>query len=258
METVLYEQKGQIGIITINREKQLNALNSEVLGDLSAAFDLVDLEAVRCVILTGAGKKSFVAGADIGEMSVLDKKGGEAFSKLGNDLLRKIETLAIPVIGAINGYALGGGCELSMACDFRLCSENAIFGQPEVGLGVMAGFGGSQRLPRLVGPAMAKEILYTGGKIDAAEALRIGLVNHVYSVDELMAETEKLANKIAKNAPIGVRGTKTAVGKGLEMGMDDALAMEATMFGSCFATYDQKEGMGAFLEKRKTTGFLNK
>lgn len=258
METVLYEQKGYVGIITINREKQLNALNSMVLEELEGILDAVNLEEVRCLILTGTGKKSFVAGADISEMSPLDKEGGRLFAEKGTGVIRKLETMPIPVIAAVNGFALGGGCEISMACDFRLCSENAIFGQPEVGLGIMAGFGGSQRLPRLVGPAMAKEILYTGGKIDAAEALRIGLVNHVYSVDDLMAEAEKLANKIANNAPIGVRGTKTAVGKGLEMGMDEALAMEATMFGSCFATYDQKEGMGAFLEKRKTTGFLNK
>lgn len=258
METVLYEQKGQIGIITINREKQLNALNSQVLEELSATLDLVDLEEVRCLILTGAGKKSFVAGADIAEMSNLDKESGRLFSQKGNAVMRKLETLPIPVIGAINGFALGGGCEIAMSCDFRFCSENAMFGQPEVGLGIMAGFGGSQRLPRLVGMGMAKEILYCGKNISAIEALRIGLVNHVYSTEDLMMEAEKMANQIAKNAPLGVRNTKYAITKGMEMDMEDAIQLEAEQFGNCFGTEDQKEGMGAFLEKRKVTGFSNK
>ena len=175
MEFVLYEQKDAIGIITINREKALNALNSQVLDELNEAFDAVDLNTVRCLILTGAGEKSFVAGADIGEMSTLTKAEGEAFGKKGNDVFRKIETFPIPVIAAINGFALGGGCEISMSCDIRICSENAMFGQPEVGLGITPGFGGTQRLARIVGPGKAKQLIYPGRNIKAPEAENIPL-----------------------------------------------------------------------------------
>ncbi|MDE5716578.1 MAG: enoyl-CoA hydratase/isomerase family protein, partial [Lachnospiraceae bacterium] len=160
MEFVLYEVKGQVGTITINREKALNALNSTVLDELNAVLDGVDLNEVRCLILTGAGEKSFVAGADIGEMSTLTKAEGEAFGKKGNDVFRKLETFPIPVIAAVNGFALGGGCEISMSCDIRICSDNAVFGQPEVGLGITPGFGGTQRLARIVGPGMAKQMIY--------------------------------------------------------------------------------------------------
>ena len=180
MEFITYEVEGQVGIITINRPKALNALNSAVLDELDATIDGVDLDAVRCLILTGAGEKSFVAGADIAEMSTLTKEGGEAFGKKGNDIFRKIETLPIPVIAAVNGFALGGGCEISMSCDIRICSDNAVFGQPEVGLGITPGFGGTQRLARLVGPGMAKQMIYTARNIKADEAYRIGLVNAVY------------------------------------------------------------------------------
>ena len=223
MEFVLYEQKDAIGIITINREKALNALNSQVLDELNEAFDAVDLNTVRCLILTGAGEKSFVAGADIGEMSTLTKAEGEAFGKKGNDVFRKIETFPIPVIAAINGFALGGGCEISMSCDIRICSENAMFGQPEVGLGITPGFGGTQRLARLVGAGMAKQLIYTARNIKADEAYRIGLVNDVIKAtvdeagnitasarDNLMAAAEKMAAAIAKNAPIAVRNCKKA------------------------------------------------
>ncbi len=196
MEFVLYEQKDAIGIITINREKALNALNSQVLDELNEAFDAVDLNTVRCLILTGAGEKSFVAGADIGEMSTLTKAEGEAFGKKGNDVFRKIETFPIPVIAAINGFALGGGCEISMSCDIRICSENAMFGQPEVGLGITPGFGGTQRLARLVGAGMAKQLIYTARNIKADEAYRIGLVNDVIkaTVDEAVTEELLLDN----------------------------------------------------------------
>ncbi|MDE5932512.1 MAG: enoyl-CoA hydratase/isomerase family protein, partial [Lachnospiraceae bacterium] len=176
MEFVLYEVKGQVGIITISREKALNALNSAVLEELDKTLDAVDLDNVRCLILTGAGQKSFVAGADIGEMSTLTKAEGEAFGKKGNDVFRKLEVFPIPVIAAVNGFALGGGCEISMSCDIRICSDNAVFGQPEVGLGITPGFGGTQRLARLVGPGMAKQMIYTARNIKADEALRIGLV----------------------------------------------------------------------------------
>ncbi|MBQ7724275.1 MAG: enoyl-CoA hydratase/isomerase family protein [Lachnospiraceae bacterium] len=250
MGFVDYEVKGNIAIITINREKALNALNSEVLDDLEKVFDGVDTNAVRCLILTGAGQKSFVAGADIGEMSTLTKAEGEAFGKKGNDVFRKIETFPIPVIAAINGFALGGGCEISMSCDFRICSDNAMFGQPEVGLGITPGFGGTQRLARTVGVGMAKQLIYTARNIDAAEALRIGLVNQVVPQAELMATAEKLANTIAGNAPIAVRACKKAINDGLQTDIDDALIIEEKLFGSCFESYDQQEGMATFLRKK--------
>ncbi|MCR5025002.1 MAG: enoyl-CoA hydratase/isomerase family protein [Lachnospiraceae bacterium] len=250
MGFVDYEVKGNIAIITINREKALNALNSEVLDDLEKVFDGVDTNAVRCLILTGAGQKSFVAGADIGEMSTLTKAEGEAFGKKGNDVFRKIETFPIPVIAAINGFALGGGCEISMSCDFRICSDNAMFGQPEVGLGITPGFGGTQRLARTVGVGMAKQLIYTARNIDAAEALRIGLVNQVVTQEELLPTAEKLANTIAGNAPIAVRACKKAINDGLQTNIDDALVIEEKLFGSCFESYDQKEGMANFLRKK--------
>ena len=258
MEFITYEVEGQIGIITINRPKALNALNSAVLDELDKTLDAVDQEAIRCLILTGAGEKSFVAGADIGEMSTLTKAEGEAFGKKGNDVFRKLETFPIPVIAAVNGFALGGGCEISMSCDIRICSENAVFGQPEVGLGITPGFGGTQRLARLVGPGMAKQLIYTAKNIKADEALRIGLVNAVYPLDELMAAAEKLAETIAKNAPIAVRACKKAINDGLEVKMDDAIVIEEKLFGSCFKTADQIEGMSAFLEKRKHEPYQNK
>lgn len=251
MEFVLYEQKGAVGIITINREKALNALNSTVLEEIDATLDAVDLAATRCLILTGAGQKSFVAGADIGEMSTLTKAEGEAFGKKGNDVFRKLETFPIPVIAAVNGFALGGGCEISMSCDIRICSDNAVFGQPEVGLGITPGFGGTQRLARIVGPGMAKQMIYSARNIKADEAFRIGLVNAVYPQEELMAAAEKLANTIAKNAPIAVRNCKKAINDGLEVDMDQAIVIEEKLFGDCFETEDQKYGMAFFLDKNK-------
>lgn len=251
MEFITYEQEGQVGIVTINRPKALNALNSQVLEEIEAAFKAIDLDAVRAVILTGAGEKSFVAGADIGEMSTLTKAEGEAFGKKGNDVFRMIETFPIPVIAAVNGFALGGGCEISMSCDIRICSENAVFGQPEVGLGITPGFGGTQRLARLVGPGMAKQMIYTAINIKADEAFRIGLVNAVYPQEELMAAAKKMAAGIAKNAPIAVRACKKAINDGLEADMDDAIVIEEKLFGSCFETEDQKYGMAFFLDKNK-------
>ena len=258
MEFIRYEAEGMVGIITIDRPKALNALNSQVLEELEAVIDGISTDEVRCVILTGAGEKSFVAGADIGEMSTLSAEEGCAFGKKGNDIFRKIETLPIPVIAAVNGFALGGGCELSMCCDIRIASENAVFGQPEVGLGITPGFGGTQRLARIVGPGMAKQMIYTARNIKAPEALRIGLVNAVYPIEELMDQAKKMAAGIAKNAPIAVRACKKAINDGLEAGMDEAIVIEENLFGSCFGTYDQKEGMAAFLEKRKVEAFLNK
>jgi len=258
MEYITYEVEGQIGIITINRPKALNALNSAVLDELDKTLDAVDQEAIRCLILTGAGEKSFVAGADIGEMSTLTKAEGEAFGKKGNDVFRKLETFPIPVIAAVNGFALGGGCEISMSCDIRICSENAVFGQPEVGLGITPGFGGTQRLARIVGTGKAKEMIYGARNIKAEEAYRIGLVNNVYPAEELMPAAKKLASTIARNAPIAVRNCKRAINEGIQVDMDQAIVIEEKLFGSCFETCDQKEGMNAFLEKRKVDAFLNK
>lgn len=252
MEFITYEVENQIGIITINRPKVLNALNSTVLDELDATLDQVDLEEVRVLILTGAGEKSFVAGADIGEMSSLTKVEGEAFGKKGNDVFRKLETFPIPVIAAINGYALGGGCEISMSCDIRICSDNAVFGQPEVGLGITPGFGGTQRLARIVGVGKAKEMIYGARNIKADEAYRIGLVNNVYPQEELMPAAKKLAATIAKNAPIAVRNCKKAINEGLQVDMDQAIVIEEKLFGDCFETEDQKAGMGNYLEKDKT------
>ena len=251
MEYILYEVNGAVGKITINREKALNAHNSQVLDELNETLDTVNLDEIRCLILTGAGTKSFVAGADIGEMSTLTKAEGEAFGKKGNDVFRKLETFPIPVIAAVNGFALGGGCEISMSCDIRICSENAVFGQPEVGLGITPGFGGTQRLARLVGAGMAKQMIYTARNIKADEALRIGLVNAVYPADELMAQAEKMAAGIAKNAPIAVRNCKKAINEGLDVDMDKAIVIEEKLFGDCFETEDQKYGMAFFLDKNK-------
>ena len=250
MGFVDYEVKGSYAVITINREQALNALNSEVLDDLDKVISGIDTDTVRVVVLTGAGEKSFVAGADIGEMSTLSKSEGEAFGKKGNDIFRKIETCPIPFIAAVNGFALGGGCEISMSCDIRIASESAVFGQPEVGLGITPGFGGTQRLARLVGPGMAKQLIYTARNIKADEALRIGLVNAVYPAEELMEQAEKLASTIAGNAPIAVRACKKAINDGLDLPMDEAIALEEKLFGSCFETEDQKEGMANFLRKK--------
>ena len=259
MTNILLEKKGLYAVATINRPKALNALNSEVLADLNELVDIVNAdEEIRALVLTGAGEKSFVAGADIGEMSTLTKAEGEAFGKKGNDVFRKLETMPIPTIAAINGFALGGGCELSMSCDIRICSDTAVFGQPEVGLGITPGFGGTQRLARLVSPGMAKQLIYTARNIKADEALRIGLVNAVYPAEELMAAAEKMADTIAKNAPIAVRACKKAINEGLDVTMDEAIVIEEKLFGSCFETADQIEGMGAFLEKRKHEPYQNK
>ena len=247
MSFVKFEQQGAVGVVTIDRPKALNALNPEVLADLKATFEGIDQNAVRCVVLTGAGDKSFVAGADIGSMSTMTKAEGEAFGKLGNDIFLMIEGFPLPVIAAVNGFALGGGCELAMSCDIRICSDNAMFGQPEVG----PGFGGTQRLARLVGMGMAKQLLYTARNIDAAEALRIGLVNAVIPQAELLDAALKMAGQIAKNAPIAVRACKKAVNEGMQVSIDKAVEIEEKLFGDCFETHDQVEGMACFLSREK-------
>ena len=251
MSFVKSEQQGAVAVLTIDRPKALNALNPEVLADLKAAFEAIDQNAVRCVVLTGEGDKSFVAGADIGSMSTMTRAEGEAFGKLGNDIFLMIESFPLPVIAAVNGFALGGGCELAMSCDIRICSDNAVFGQPEVGLGITPGFGGTQRLARLVGMGMAKQMLYTARNIDAAEALRIGLVNAVYPQADLMEAALKMAGGIAKNAPIAVRACKKAVNEGLQVSIDKGVEIEEKLFGDCFETHDQVEGMACFLSREK-------
>lgn len=251
MEFINYEVDGAVAVLTINRPKALNALNSAVLDELSETIDSIDLSEVRALIVTGAGEKSFVAGADIGEMSTLTKAEGEAFGKKGNDVFRKLETLPIPVIAAVNGFALGGGCEISLTCDIRICSENAVFGQPEVGLGITPGFGGTQRLARTVGVGMAKQLIYTARNIKAPEALRIGLVNAVYPIEELMGAAKKMASIIASNAPIAVRNCKKAINDGLQTDIDSGIEIEEKLFGDCFETEDQRYGMAFFLDRNK-------
>lgn len=258
MEFIKYEQNQQIAVITISREKALNALNTDVLSELEQTLDAVNLDEVRCLIITGAGEKSFVAGADIAQMKDLDKKAAEEFGMKGNLVFRKIETFPIPVIAAINGFALGGGCELAMSCDIRIAAENAVFAQPETGLGITPGFGGTQRLARIINVGKAKELIYTCNKIKAQEALTLGLVNAVYPQEQLMEEATKLANKIARNAPIAVRESKKAINEGLQVDMDSAIKIEAKCFGDCFETQDQKNAMTAFVEKSKPAPFENK
>ena len=258
MEYIKLTAEGNVGVLTINRPAALNALNDQVIRELNEALDSIDLDTVRCLVVTGEGQKAFVAGADIGQMRGLTKEEGVAFGKLGNDVFRKLETLPIPTIAAVCGFALGGGCELAMSCDIRLCSDTAVFGQPEVGLGITPGFGGTQRMARLIGMGRAKELLYTARKVKAPEALAIGLVQGVYPVEQLMEEALKMASRIAGNAPIAVRACKKAVNDGLQVDMDQALVVEEKLFGSCFETEDQKNAMGAFVEKRKPEPFVNR
>ena len=251
MSFVSCEVQDRVAVLTIDRPKALNALNPEVLNDLKAAFEGIDQSEVRCVILTGAGDKSFVAGADIAAMSTMTKAEGEAFGKQGNDVFLMVENFPLPVIAAVNGFALGGGNELAMSCDIRLASENALFGQPEVGLGITPGFGGTQRLARVVGVGMAKQLVYSATNIKASEALRIGLVNAVYAPDQLMDAARKLAGKIASNAPIAVRNCKRAINEGIELPIAEAVQVEERFFGACFETHDQVEGMSCFLSREK-------
>lgn len=259
LNNVLFEKEGNIATVTINRPKALNALNSETLVELNSVLDILEEdESIYAVILTGSGEKAFVAGADITEMKDLSVQEGRKFSILGNKVFRRLETLEKPVIAAVGGFALGGGCELSLACDIRIASEKAKFGQPEVGLGITPGFGGTQRLARVVGLGMAKEMIYTGKVIKAEEALRIGLVNKIVAPESLMDEAKNLALTIAKQAPIAVKLSKAAINRGMQMDIDTAISFEAEVFGECFSSEDQKEGMTAFVEKRAEKNFQNK
>ena len=264
-QTIRYEKNGEIGIITINRPEALNALNSAVISDLELVIAEVEKDAdLRAMILTGEGR-SFVAGADIGEQYPLDVAAGRKWGQRGSALMRRIEKLEIPTIAAVNGFALGGGCELAMSCDIILAAGpnaegkgGAKFGQPEVGLGITPGFSGTQRLPRRVGIAKAKELIYSGKIVDAAEAERIGLVNAVYAPEALMEGAIAMAKSFTANAPIAVKYSKACIDRGMDMDIDNGIALENELFAMCFATADQKEGMGAFLEKRKEKNFQNK
>ena len=254
---LIIQDNGAVRGIKINNPEALNALNTAILKELDAAFtEVAEDNGILAVVLTGEGR-AFVAGADISEMKSKNAIEGEIFGKLGASVFRKIELLPKPVIAAVNGFALGGGCELAMSCDIRLASTKAKFGQPEVGLGITPGFSGTQRMPRLIGMGKAKELIYTADIIDAAEAYRIGLVNHVYEPEALMEEAMKMAEKIASKAPIAVKNSKEAINRGIQTDMDSAVAIEAYLFGLCFASEDQKEGMTAFFEKRKAN-FQNK
>lgn len=252
-QTIRYEKNGNIGIATINRPEALNALNSTVVSELELLMNEVEKDAELAVfILTGEGR-SFVAGADIGEQKPLDLTGGRKWGQRGSALFRRIEKLEIPTIAAVNGFALGGGCEIAMSCDIILASEKAKFGQPEVGLGITPGFSGTQRLPRRVGIAKAKELIFSGKMVNAAEAKEIGLVNAVYAPEELMNGALEMAKSFAKNAPIAVKYSKACIDRGMDMDIDNGIALENELFAMCFATEDQKEGMTAFLEKRSAT-----
>lgn len=259
MDYIKYEFSGHIGIVTVSREKALNALNTQVMQELERVIDSVQADKdVYCLIITGAGDKSFVAGADVGEMKDMDVEQGAKFGADGNRVFRKIETLRMPVIAAVNGYALGGGLELALACDIRIASNNALFGFPETGLGITPGYGGTQRLPRLISVSAAKEMIFSGKKVVAAEACTLGIVSDVTEPGALMDTAKKLAAKIARQAPIAVANAKAAVNKGLDCDMDTALSIETQMFSQCFETQDQKNGMNVFVNKEKLNGFENK
>ena len=251
-ENILLEKKNSIAYVTVNRPKVLNALNMATMEELRAAFTEIKSDSsIRAAILTGAGEKAFVAGADIGELAKQDPVSGKEFAHRGQAVLDLIENLGKPVLACINGFALGGGCELALACTVRLASDNAKLGQPEVKLGILPGYGGTQRLPRLVGKGLAMQMVLAGEVITAQEAHRIGLVNEVTAAAELIPRAEALAAKIIANAPLAVQYAMEAVNKGMEMTLAEGLFLEATLFGVCCATEDKKEGTTAFLEKRQ-------
>ena len=257
-EHLLFETNGQIATVSINNPKSLNALNSATLAELNQCLSEIEVRKdIRVVIVTGSGAKAFVAGADISEMVNATPAEGRAMALLAKEAFFRLEKMPQVTIAAVNGYALGGGCELAMACDFRIASSKAKFGQPEVGLGITPGFGGTQRLSKLVGKGMAKMLILTADTINAEEALRIGLVEKVTEPEQLMSVCEEIAAKIASKAPIAVAMSKTCINKGYHLDLFSGSALEAEAFGGCFGTEDQKEGMKAFLEKRPAE-FKNK
>lgn len=258
MSFVEIQKNDKTAVLTINRPEALNALNSQVLSDLKEALDELKKEAdLRCLIITGAGPKSFVAGADIGEMSTMNPKKGEAFGIAGNKVMSQVASFPCPVIAAVNGYALGGGFELALACDLRLASEKARFAFPETGLGITPGFGGTQRLARLVGPALASELIFTGRTVKADEALAKGVVSQVCAPEELLDKAQELADTIAGRAPIAIRQAKKAIRGGLDLTLDKGLDYESECFGECFDSEDQKNAMKAFVEKQPFNDFQN-
>ena len=249
---LLYEVNDGIAVISINNPKSLNALNTETIEELGACINAVAADsAVKGLIITGAGPKSFVAGADISEMVNSGAEKGRSFAMLADKVFSSLEALPIVTIAAVNGYALGGGCELAMACDIRVASDNAIFGQPEVGLGIIPGFGGTQRLARLIGKGRAKELILTTDRINAEEAYRIGLANKVTTKEELLTVCTDMIRRVLKNGPFAVAVAKRCIESGMDMDLQNGLQMEADAFGLCFATDEKMEGMTAFLEKRK-------
>lgn len=250
-ENILFEKKNAIAYVTVNRPKVLNALNMATMEELRTAFhDIKNDAAIRVVIMTGSGEKAFIAGADIGELAKQNAIEAKEYTHRGQSVLNLIENLGKPVIACINGFALGGGCEIAMACTMRLASENAKFGQPEVKLGIIPGYGGTQRLPRLVGKGIAMQLVLAGEMITAQEAHRIGLVNEVTAAAELIPRGEAIAQKIIANAPLAVQYSMEAINKGMEMTLQEGLYVEAVVFGVACATEDKKEGTAAFLEKR--------
>ena len=258
MAFVTLEHRGPVALVTMNRPEALNALNDQVLRELDAVLDQVEADdSILVAVITGAGR-SFVAGADIGQMSTLTAAEGKAFGVLGNRVFLKLENLTKPTIAAVNGFALGGGCELSMACDIRVASEKAKFGQPEVGLGITPGFGGTQRMPRICGTAHAMELILTADTINAQQALEIGLVSKVVAPEALMDTALELANKIASKAQVAVRAAKQAIRYGIQCDISTAATYEALAFATCFGTEDQKDAMKAFVEKKKLDGFKNR
>ena len=257
MAFVEVTKQGNVGIVTMNRPEALNALSSAVFADLTKALDIVEKDdEIYVVVITGAGR-AFVAGADIGEMATMNVEEGLAFSELGNNLMMRVDLFSKPTIAAVNGFALGGGCELALAADIRVASEKAKFGQPEVGLGIIPGFGGTQRMARIIGTGAAMELIYTADTIDAQRALEIGMVQHVVPAEELMPFALEMANKIASKAQVAIRTSKMAIRRGIDCDISTAATYEALAFATCFATEDQKDAMKAFVEKRKLEKFKN-
>ncbi len=250
MNTIVYETHDHVGLLTINRPKAMNAFNNEVITELYVCLEALVDSNIRCLIITGAGEKAFVAGADIREMQYLTPSQAAAFSRAGNAVMALMESFPVPIIAAINGYAMGGGCELALTCDIRMASDNAIFALPEVGLGIIPGFGGAQRLARIIGVGKAKELVYTTNRISAAEALAMGLVNHVYSQAELIPKCMEMAQTIAANAPTAVRVAKDVINKSMGMELDQSYGLEVLPFSACFMTKDRQMAMDAFVEKK--------
>ncbi|MDR0386580.1 MAG: enoyl-CoA hydratase/isomerase family protein [Treponema sp.] len=258
MGNILYEQRELTGILTLNRPEALNALNNAIMRELSEALDKIASSDIRCLIITGAGKKAFIAGADVAEMQNYSPEDAAASSRKDSAVLEKLENLPMPVIAAVNGYALGGGCELALACDLRIAAENARFGLPEASLGIFPGLGGVQRLMRLIGITKAKELLFAARQFDAQEALKLGLVNAVVPAEKLMEASLETAGAISKNAPLAVRVIKMMANRSIGLSLKEAVGLEQEYFAICFSSADQKEAMAAFMEKRKPAPFCGR